>query len=58
MSDLHPTAALVLVEVTRLPDAVTFTSRLLSGCLTRQTIQRPAYRSPGQDLDNPDALPF
>ena len=37
---------------------MTFASRLPSGRLTRQTIPRPAYLSPGQDLENLNALPY
>lgn len=47
----------VLVDVVKEPEFLIFTSRLPSGRLMRQTIQRPVWLRPGQDLDNPGALP-
>ncbi|GGO28486.1 hypothetical protein [Deinococcus humi] len=47
----------VLVDVIKQPEFLIFTSRLPSGRLMRQTVQRPVWLRPGEDLDNPDALP-
>lgn len=56
MSDPRPVVP-VLVDVVKQPEFLIFTSRLPSGRLMRQTLKRPIWLRPGEDLDNPDALP-